>query len=169
MTFVVPFDGSRLAEAALVRAVEFSAVLEERVVAVTVIPNGNAEYARERGWLDDDEPFAMQTVVSTVHTHVADLAPAADFQHEVVERYATSGTVANRLRDVAADLDASMVFVGSDDAGHLVTSISSVGSSVAADAGYDVAIIRHARPSKIGSLRDRSPHRRAKSDFYLPE
>ena len=46
MTFVVPFDGSALAETALVRADEFSEVLDERVVAVTVVPR-DPEYARE--------------------------------------------------------------------------------------------------------------------------
>ena len=35
MTFVVPFDGSKLAEAALVRATEYGDVLDEDVVAVT--------------------------------------------------------------------------------------------------------------------------------------
>ena len=51
MTFVVPFDGSTLARAAMVRSVEFHTVLDERVVAVSVIPEGNARYARERNWI----------------------------------------------------------------------------------------------------------------------
>ncbi len=62
-----------------------------------------------------------------------------------------------------------MVFIGSENAGHLVTSISSVGGSIASDDAYDVVIVRHRNPSKIAQLRNTSPHRQSKSDFYLPE
>ena len=55
MTFVVPFDGSKLAKAALVRAVEYSTALEEDVTAVTVIPE-RKRYAREKGWIEENEP-----------------------------------------------------------------------------------------------------------------
>ena len=49
MVLVVPFDGSALAEAALDRAAQFSETFDAELLAVTVIPNGNAAYARERG------------------------------------------------------------------------------------------------------------------------
>lgn len=164
MTFVVPFDGSELAEAALVRAVEFGTVLEERVVAVSVIPERDSTYARERGWIDPDEPFEMRAVVERLHEQVADLAPSADFRHEVVSRYASAGTIAGRVRGVARELDASMVFVGSENAGRVVTAVSSVGGSVAADRDYDVVIIRNRSPAKVEKIRQASPYR--KSDFY---
>lgn len=169
MTLVVPFDGSDLAEAALVRATEFGNVFEEDVLAVSVVPKDNASYARERGWLTEDESFDLETVVSTLHTQVTDLCPSANFRHKLVDRYAPSGSIAKRLRRVARDEDASMVFIGSENAGHLVSAVSSVGATVATDTSYDVVIVRHRRPAKIAKLRDASPQKRPKSDFYLPE
>jgi nucleotide-binding universal stress UspA family protein len=59
MTLVVPFDGSELAEAALVRATEFGNVFDEDVVAVSVIPKGDNSYAREHGWIEANEEFDL--------------------------------------------------------------------------------------------------------------
>jgi len=167
MTFVIPFDGSDLAEAALVRAVEFSQVLEESVVAVTVIPKGNIEYAREHGWIGPDESFEMNRVVETLHEQVINLAPQADFRHLTVDRYAPSGTIASELRRFATSEDASMVFIGSENAGGVVTSLSSVGGSVAAEDSYDVVIVQNRMCSKVKAIRSLSPHEKPKSDFYL--
>jgi len=169
VTLIVPFDGSALAEAALVRTTEFAIVFDEDVLAVSVIPDGNANYARERGWLADDEEYDRGTVVSALHPQVTDLCPTADFRHKLVDRYAPSGSVAKAIRRAARAEDASMVFIGSENAGHLVTALSSVGSSVAADEAYDVVIVRHRSPAKIATLKDASPHRSEKSDFYLPD
>lgn len=169
MTLVVPFDGSELAEAALVRATEFGIVFDEDVLAVSVIPKGNAEYARERGWLGSDDPFDMAAIVATLHTQVTDLCPSADFRHRTVGRYAPPGSISKRIRKVARAENASMVFVGSENAGSLVMSVSSVGGTVATDEAYDVVIVRHRRPAKIAKLRNASPYGVSKSDFYLPE
>ncbi|WP_247730204.1 universal stress protein [Halovivax limisalsi] len=168
MTLVVPFDGSALAEAALVRATEFGNVFEEDVLAVSVIPKGNADYARDRGWIEGDDAFELEAVVSTLHQQVTRLCPSANFRHIVVDRYASSGSIANRLRQLARTEDASMVFIGSENAGHLVTALSSVGGTVAADSSYDVVIVRDRTPAKIAALRDESPYESPKSDFYLP-
>ncbi|MFB6195469.1 MAG: universal stress protein [Haloplanus sp.] len=165
MTFVVPFDGSDLAETALVRAVEFASVLEERVLAVCVIPADNATYARDHGWIDPDEPFDRDAVVSSVHQAVTALAPNVEFRYELVGRRATHGTIAGRLRKVAREVDASMVFIGSENAGRLVSSLSSVGRTVAAADEYDVVIVRNREPSKIERVADASPFE-PKSDFY---
>lgn len=169
MTLLVPFDGSELAEAALVRASEFGAVFEEDVLAVSVIPKGNAKYARDRGWIDPNEEFDTRSVAATLHEQVIELCPSADFRHKVVDRYAPTGSIAKRVRRVALQEDASMVFIGSENAGRLVTSLSSVGGSIASDPAYDVVIVRHRRPAKIAKLRNATPNRRAKSDFYLPK
>jgi len=169
MTLVVPFDGSELAAAALVRAAEFSAVLEEPVLAVSVVPEGGASFARERDLIDADEQFEMETVVARLREAVRSLCPDAEFRHLVVDRYARAGTVAKRVRRVAREAEASMVFIGSDNAGRLVTSISSVGGSVATDEAYDVVIVRHSGPAKSARLRGAASQRRPKSDFFLPE
>jgi len=149
MTLLVPFDGTALAEAALSRAVEFGETLDEPVLVVTVIPEGNSQYARERGWLDVGEPFSMEGIASQLQAQVAERAPEASFQHEMVGRHAQSGTIAKTLRRVARQVGAKMVFVGSDNAGRLVTSLSSVGGNVAADPTYDVVIVRHTAPFLI--------------------
>lgn len=59
--------------------------------------------------------------------------------------------------------------VGSENAGHMVTGLSSVGRSIAADEAYGVVIVRHRSPARIRKLEEASPHRPAKSDFSLPE
>lgn len=169
MTFVVPFDGSELAQAALVRATEFGVVFEEDVLAVSVIPRNNAAYARAHDWIGRDEAFDLETVVATLHRQVAERCPGADFRHKVVGRHAPAGAVADRVRRVATDEDASMVFVGSADAGHMVVGISRVGRSIAADSSYDVVIVRDRSPAKIAKLERAAAERPGKSDFYLPE
>jgi len=98
VTLLVPFDGSDLAEAALVRATEFGTVMDEDVLAVSVIPKNNAKYARERGWLDPEAEYDGAAVVSSLHQQVTDLCPNADFRHAFVGRYAPSGAIARRVR-----------------------------------------------------------------------
>ncbi|MFT4947105.1 MAG: hypothetical protein ACI8TL_001345, partial [Natronomonas sp.] len=56
VSLIVPYDGSKLSRAALVRAVQFDEVLDQGVVVITAIPTNNTGYARDHGWLDDDEP-----------------------------------------------------------------------------------------------------------------
>jgi len=165
MTFVVPFDGSPLSESALVRAVEFGSVLDERIVAASAIPEGNASYARERGWLDPGESFDLDAVVGHLHEKVTSYAPSAEFRYDVVGRRATPGTIASHLREQARSVDASMVFIGSENAGRLVSSLSSVGETVASDDAYDVVIVRNRQPSKIQRVEEASPYDE-KPDFY---
>ncbi|WP_436925507.1 universal stress protein [Halosimplex amylolyticum] len=156
MTLVVPFDGSPLAEAALVRADQFGTVFDEAVLAVTVVPADNARYARERGWIDDDERFDLSTVASRLREQVRELSPDAEFRRCVVDSYAPTGTIAKRVRELAKAVDASMVFVGSENAGRLVTGISSVGGAIATDVAYDVVIVRQSGPAKVAALREAS-------------
>ncbi|MFP8955243.1 universal stress protein [Natrialbaceae archaeon A-CW3] len=154
MTLLVPFDGSSLAEAALVRASQFGTVLEESVIALSVIPQNNADYARDRSWIDSDEPFDLETIVTRLRESVMALCPTAEFRYEVVDRYAPTGTIAQRVRKLAKEVGATMVFVGSENAGRLVASVSSVGRGVATDDAYDVVIIRSQNPRTIAALRD---------------
>jgi nucleotide-binding universal stress UspA family protein len=167
MTLVVPFDGSELA--ALVRAAEFDSVLEESVLAVSVVPSGNESFARERGLLGADESYSEEAVVSELREQVSTLCPGAGFRHVAADRYARAGAVAKRVRRVAREAEASMVFIGSENAGRMVTTVSSVGASVAADDAYDVVIVRHRSPTKIAKLRDAASQEESISDFYDPE
>jgi nucleotide-binding universal stress UspA family protein len=149
MTFVVPFDNSELSVAALERAVEFAELTDETVVAVTVIPRNNVAFARQRGWLEADEAFDLETVLDRLRARVAAVDPDVAFDYRDVDRYAPSGTVANRLKEMARQNDASVVFVGSDNAGRFVASLGSVGRSVASGTAYDVYVVRSAAPPNI--------------------
>lgn len=157
MTFVVPFDGSSLAEAALARAVEFGRVLDEPVVAVTVVPERNANYAREKGWLGADEEFDRAVVVSSVRGQLRAIAPEVDLETPSIDRYAPPGAIANRIDRFIRDREASMVFVGSENAGRLVTSSSSIGGRLAAKEDYDVVIVRRRGPTRVEAAAAQSP------------
>ena len=78
MTLIVPFDGSALSKAALVRAAQFDTILNEGVVVVTVIPNENTKYARDRGWIDGGEPFDAEAVLAHLREAIADIQSGID-------------------------------------------------------------------------------------------
>ncbi|WP_135829230.1 universal stress protein [Halorussus halobius] len=147
MSILVPFDGSSLAKSALVRATELRDVFDERVLAVSIVPTANAAYAREHGWIGPDEEYDRHSAVDQLGREVAELAPAAGFRHQFVGRHASAGTIARKIRDVGQEVDASLVVIGSDNAGSLVSSIHSVGTSVASDDAFDVFIVRRPVPA----------------------
>jgi nucleotide-binding universal stress UspA family protein len=156
MTLVVPFDGSELSKTALVRAAQFDAVLDLGVVAVSVVPRNNKFYARKRGWIGSDESFDRRAVVDSLKESANKIAPDAEFNHISVGRNSPSGTISNKIRRFARDKEASIVFVGSKDAGRLTSSLS-VGSSVTSDRSYDTMIISNTRPTQISELEEAIP------------
>lgn len=135
VSIVVPFDGSALSRAAIRRAGQFQSVLDERLVAVTVLKR-NVETARENGWLDAEEEFDADRVVAAVHEAVMEITPEADFRRGRAPRqeHGARGGYEHRFRRQR-------------ERRPLVTSVSSVGSSVAADDAYDVFIVRYTDPS----------------------
>ncbi|RQG92533.1 universal stress protein [Natrarchaeobius chitinivorans] len=145
MTLLVPFDASPLATNALERASEFGDLLEEEVVVLTVIPD-DAEYARDRGWITRGEPFDRETTAEGLKARAREVTPAATFRTERVsaeEPTATPTTeVVREIRRVAAEIEASVVFIGSENAGSVIAPQSSVGSPVAKDQRYDVYVVR---------------------------
>lgn len=156
MTLVVPFDGSELSKVALVRAAQFERVLDEGVLAVSVIPMGNVEYARTRGWLEAGEAFDVGRVADHLRESVAEIHRDAGFHHAVVDRRAPRGTIAKELRRFARDHGASIVFLGSENAGRVVSGFT-VGRSVAADDDYDTMIVSAVRPSDSRTLEAAKP------------
>lgn len=146
MTLLVPFDGSPLAGAALSRASEWSDFADEDVVVLTVIPDDD-DYARERGWIAPGEPFDVDAIADGMRDRAERIAPDAGFRREVrtgEEPTSTpTTTVVRTIRRVAADVDASVVFVGSENAGSVTAPLSSVGGPVASDQHYDVYVVRH--------------------------
>jgi nucleotide-binding universal stress UspA family protein len=145
MSLLVPFDGSSLAAQALERAATFGELFDEDVVALTVIPDDD-EYARARGWIGDGEPFDPETIASGMQSRVQDVDSDATFRVERVssdEPTATATTnVVREIRRVASEVDASVVFIGSENAGSVIAPQSSVGSPVANDQRYDVYVVR---------------------------
>lgn len=139
MTVVVPFDGSDLSRAALERADE---LFGPELAVLTVIPNGNVKYAREHGWLDSGDEFDPEAIVGELGRTVEQIAPDARFTYRVVGRYAQPGTIASKIRNFAREIDAEIVVLGSDNAGRIVTNVSSVAGPVAANTGYDLHIVR---------------------------
>lgn len=146
MTIVVPFDNSELSRIGLQRATELRRSPEE-IIAVTVIPNDNAEYASERGWLDGKEEFDAETVVSTLETAVKEISPSAAHDYVVTGRYANAGQIASDIRSYARDADARTVVIGSENAGRITSTVGSIGRSVSTDRAYDVYIVR-TRPNQ---------------------
>jgi len=158
MTFVVPFDGSNLAEAALVRAVEYGIALDEEIAAVVVVPE-RKRYAREKGWISEDEPYDVDAVVAGLREQVRTLAPSAAFEFERLREFPPETELADHIERLIRDHDPSVVFLGSDNVGRVVTPLTSVGVHVAAEESYDVFIVRHPAPSELDAL---EPH----SEFY---
>jgi len=147
MTLLVPFDGSPLSEAALERATEFADFTGEDVLALTVIPD-ETEYALSRDWLGPEDPFDPEALAERFRERVADIAPEAEFRYEIPEDVSSMASITTdvirTIRAVAHDVEASVIFIGSENAGRVSSPVSSVGAPVSEDPGYDVYIIRHA-------------------------
>ncbi|MGM0604968.1 MAG: universal stress protein [Halobacteriota archaeon] len=156
MTFVVPFDGTPLAKAALRRATEFGSALDEDVLAITIVPE-RTRYAREKGWIEADEPFDVEAVVEALERQVEAVAPRAEFTCERIREFPPGDRIADRIERIALQAGASVMFLGSDNVGRVVTPLTSVGVHVAADEAYDVYIVRHPSPPTLDALDAQSP------------
>lgn len=147
MVYLVPFDDSPLSRTALRRADEFASAMDEDVVALVVVPP-STEYAREKGWLDPDEHFDVDRIARGLRTRVREFAPEARVEVETTEetdyRASVTTDVVRRIREMAAQLDATVLFVGTANAGSVATPVTSVGSPVSDDPQYDVHVVRHA-------------------------
>jgi len=147
MTLLVPYDGSDLSDAALRRASEFADYTGKDVLALTVIPDESA-YAVDRGWVDGSEPFDPDAVAKEMAVRVREINPDATFRAEVPATVSSMADVTmdvvRTIREVAAEVEASVVFVGSENAGRVSTPVCSVGAPVSEDPQYDVHIVRHA-------------------------
>ncbi|MFB6171434.1 MAG: universal stress protein [Haloarculaceae archaeon] len=147
MVLLVPYDGSALAASALARAVEFGDLRGEEVLVLSVLPD-DPEFARDRGWIDEGEAYDRDRVAAAFEERVAATAPGATFRVEhpddVSAQAWTAVDVARTIRQVAHDVDPSIVFIGSENAGRVTRPVTSVGSPISEDPQYDVHIVRHA-------------------------
>jgi len=136
MVFLVPFDGSPLAETALDRAVNYAAALDTDVIAVSLVPTGS-EYALRRKRVDPHEDFAAETAASDLRRKIEEATDEAELNYEDVSAY-SSNELSDTVRQVARDVDASVVFIGSADTDDVVISIS----EPADEDAYDIHIVR---------------------------
>lgn len=152
MVLLVPFDGSALAEAALERATEFSDYTGEAVLVLSVLPD-SAEFAVDRGWVDEEAEYDPDAVAQALEDRVADLAPDARFRAEVPEDVSSMASittdVVRTIRMVAHEEDASIIFIGSENAGRVSSPVCSVGDPISEDPQYDVHIVRHAKKAPV--------------------
>jgi nucleotide-binding universal stress UspA family protein len=148
MTLLVPFDGADLSEAALRRATEFGEMLEQDVLVLAVVPTDEA-YARKRGWIEEGEPFEPELFALELRDRAADIAPEATFRIEQPtdpedEPFASSTmNIVRTIRRVAGEVDADILFIGSENAGRVSQPLTSIGANVSNDPRYDVHIVRH--------------------------
>jgi len=146
MPLLVPFEGSDLASAALERAAKFGDFRDEEVMVLSVVPE-DEDYAREMGWIAEREEFVPDLIAAEFERRARRIAPDATFRAEMSETVgaSTSATtdIVRTIREVAAEVDASIVFIGSENAGRVATPVSSVGKPVSEDLRYDVHIVRH--------------------------
>jgi nucleotide-binding universal stress UspA family protein len=140
MVFLVPYDGSNVSEAALDRAVEHGEALEEEVVAVTFVPTGS-EYAERRKWIEPTEDFAVDSARSELKRKIAETTD--DAERNYLDSGATSveNGVSDRIRRIANDVDASILYVGTSDDDDEDTVKTPFGS-IAQEASYDVHLVR---------------------------
>lgn len=146
MVLLAPFDGSDLSRRAVERATEFADLTREEVIVLTVVPP-DEEFARERGWIDADEPFDEGVIADRLRERAREVAPDATIRIERTEETSmlasTPMDISRRIRQVAHEVGASVVFVGSENAGRVTTPVTSVGKPVSEDPDYDVHIVRH--------------------------
>lgn len=144
MTFIVPFDGTPLARAALARACTYGEALVEEVLAVSVVPDDDL-YAMEKGWVDSTDEFEQVAVAGTLEQMVADVDTDAVFEWRPTSEPSAEAII-EEIETVTASVQPAAVFLGSENAGQIVTPLSSVGGGVAADEDYDVHIVRKWAP-----------------------
>jgi len=140
MVFLVPYDGSRVAQAALDRAVEHGKALGEEVVAVSLVPTGS-EYAERRKWIEPGDDFAAESARSTLERKIAE---ATDDSERVLTGSSASAPqdgVSDRIRQVANDVGASVLYVGTRNREESTDPMTPFGP-VSADGSYDVHLVR---------------------------
>jgi len=147
---LTPYDGSALSRAALSRARGLADYRDEDLLVLAVIPD-DADYARDHGWLDPADQFDVGVIARKLRQEVRDVAPGAEFRHEFVENTEPTASrttdVVRTIREVAAEVEAGLLVIGTENASEVSRPLASVGSPLTDDARYDVYIVRRAEES----------------------
>jgi nucleotide-binding universal stress UspA family protein len=150
VTFLVPYDDSNLAKAALVRAGEYADALDEDVTALSVIPEDAPGYARRKDWVEDGDDFSVRDVAETLHDRVTDWESSAAFRYERASS-PDSATIADEIQEVARETAPAVVFLGSDNVGEVATPVS-VAEKVTDREKYDVHLVRAWSPTAVQQI-----------------
>jgi nucleotide-binding universal stress UspA family protein len=143
MSIVVPFDGGEYARLALSRAAALADDADAALLTISVI-HRHADDPVRLGWLEPGADWDPNAIAERLREAVTDIAPAAE-PHVV--RSTTGlprGAVAREIRRFARGHEADLVVIGSENAGRIVTPVTSVGGKVATDRHYDVYLARRA-------------------------
>lgn len=140
MAFVVPYDGSSVSDAALDRAVEHAKAMNEEVLAVSLVATGS-EYVERRKWIQPTEDFALESARAELERKIAETTDDVERTYEDARASAPQDGIGERIRQVADEVDASVLFVGTSDNGDDETLQTPFGS-ITSDASYDVHIVR---------------------------
>jgi nucleotide-binding universal stress UspA family protein len=141
MVFLVPFDGSAVSEAALARAVEHGTALGEDILAVSLVPTG-WEYAERRRWIEPDEEFAAETASTDLRRKIAEATDDAERTFDEPGAQSPEDGISNRVRRIAREVDASVLFVGADVTGE--DALRTPFGEVAVHDEYDLYVVRTA-------------------------
>jgi nucleotide-binding universal stress UspA family protein len=142
MVFLVPYDGSSVSEAALDRAVEHGKALDEDVVAVSLIPTGST-YAERRKWIEPGEEFALESARAELKRKIAETTDSSERSLADSGASAPRDGVGDRIRRVASEVDASVLFVGTSER-TAEERLSTPFGTIAQDGEYDVHLVRSA-------------------------
>ena len=142
MVFLTPYDGSRLSEAALERAVEHGAALDQEVVAVSLIPTGS-EYAERRKWIEPSEEFAVESARTELKRKIAETTDSSERPLVGMGASAPADGVTDRIRRVAREVDASILFVGTSRESTEQRLTTPFGT-ISQDGEYDIHLVRSA-------------------------
>lgn len=141
MKFAVAYDASAISKAALARAETLADGVNGTVTALTVIPARNGQYAREHGWMGEDESWDRETVLATLRESVEAVSPAARFTYRMVDKYAPRGTIGYVLQSAAEEANVDVLVIGSENPGRVFRSLTTVTRSVAVGP-YDIFVVR---------------------------
>jgi nucleotide-binding universal stress UspA family protein len=140
MVFLIPYDGSAVAEAALDRAVEFGKAFEEDILAVSFVPTGS-EYAQRRKWIEPDEEFALEAAKQALERKIEETTDDAERNYTEPGATGMENGITREIQQVAEEVDASVLFVGAHDeqsGGPLETPFGTVSQA----AEYDIHVVR---------------------------
>lgn len=137
MVFLVPYDDSGAARAALERAVSYGRELDEDVLAVALMPTG-ADFAPRRTWIEADDDFAAESAVHDLRRKIEEATDDTELNFTEVTPQSLENGVSAEVRRIATEVDASVVFLGGESEGSIEVALN--GGASGRD--FDVHVVR---------------------------